>query len=100
MNLYTEFLSYLLHICVLYICLVLLNHIFVFSAGVGRTGTYITLDTMLERMQDVDSVTVYDCVRNLRARRVFMVQTQVTPVVNTNYIVYVYYKLKFATGPS
>lgn len=48
-----------------------------FSAGVGRTGTYITLDTMLERMQDVDSVSVYDCVRNLRARRVFMVQTQV-----------------------
>ena len=70
---------------------------FCFSAGVGRTGTYITLDTMLERMQDVDSVTVYDCVRNLRARRVFMVQTQVTPVVN---IVYIYYKLKFSTGPS
>ena len=50
---------------------------FGFSAGVGRTGTYITLDTMLERMQDIDSVSVYDCVRNLRARRVFMVQTQV-----------------------
>ena len=50
---------------------------FCFSAGVGRTGTYITLDTMLERMQDVDSVSVYKCVKDLRAKRVFMVQTQV-----------------------
>ena len=49
-----------------------------FSAGVGRTGTYITLDTMLERMQHVDNVNVYECVKNMRARRVFMVQTQVS----------------------
>ena len=51
---------------------------FCFSAGVGRTGTYITLDTMLERIKHVDNVNVYECVRNLRAKRVFMVQTQVT----------------------
>lgn len=53
------------------------EHFLFFSAGVGRTGTYITLDTMLERMQHVDSVNVYECVKNLRSRRVFMVQTQV-----------------------
>ena len=44
----------------------------------GRTGTFITLDTMLERMQHVDNVNVYECVKNMRARRVFMVQTQVS----------------------
>ena len=47
------------------------------SAGVGRTGTYITLDAMLERMKVEDSICVYDFVGNMRAKRVFMVQTQV-----------------------
>ena len=48
-----------------------------FSAGVGCTGTYITLDTMLERMQHVDNLNVYECVWNLRVKTVLMVQTEV-----------------------
>ena len=60
------------------------EHFFYFSAGVGRTGTYITLDTMLERMQHVDNVNVYECVRNLKSRRVFMVQTQVYNSTDNN----------------
>lgn len=59
----------------------------IFSAGVGRTGTYITLDTMLERMQHVDNVNVYECVKNLRSKRVFMVQTQVAS--SSDIIIYI-----------
>ncbi len=47
------------------------------GAGVGRTGTYITLDAMLERMKETDDINVYEFVRNMRAKRVLMVQTQV-----------------------
>jgi len=45
------------------------------SAGVGRTGTFILLDSMLERMKVEDTVNVYEFLRNMRAKRVFMVQT-------------------------
>ena len=47
------------------------------SAGVGRTGTFITLDAMLERISSVESVNVYEFVKNMRQRRVLMVQTMV-----------------------
>jgi len=48
------------------------------SAGVGRTGTFILLDSMLERMKVEDTVNVYEFLRNMRAKRVFMVQTLVS----------------------
>ena len=51
--------------------------IYFFSAGVGRSGTYITLDTMLQRMAVTKDVNVYEFVQNMRMKRVFMVQTQV-----------------------
>ncbi len=47
------------------------------SAGVGRTGTFILLDSMLERLKVEDSVNVYEFLRNMRAKRVLMVQTLV-----------------------
>jgi len=47
------------------------------SAGVGRTGTYIVLDSMLQQMPETNTVNVYECVRNMRAKRLFMVQTLV-----------------------
>ena len=47
------------------------------GTGVGRTGVYITLDAMLERMKEVDNINVYEFVRNMYAKRVLMVQTQV-----------------------
>ncbi len=47
------------------------------SAGVGRTGTFITLDAMLERIRSEESVNVYEFVKNMRKRRVLMVQTMV-----------------------
>ena len=47
------------------------------SAGVGRTGTFITLDTMMQQMKAEDTLSVYKCVRNLRTQRMNMVQTLV-----------------------
>ena len=47
------------------------------SAGVGRTGTFILLDYMLERLQHEDTINIYDFLISMRSRRVLMVQTQV-----------------------
>ena len=52
---------------------------FVFlSAGVGRTGTFVTLDVMLQRISLEDSVDVFGFVRQMRYQRNFMVQTEVS----------------------
>uniref|UniRef100_A0A182QZF9 protein-tyrosine-phosphatase n=1 Tax=Anopheles farauti TaxID=69004 RepID=A0A182QZF9_9DIPT len=45
------------------------------SAGVGRTGTFIALDIILQRMQQEKKINVYDVVKRLRRQRVKMVQT-------------------------
>jgi len=50
--------------------------IHVFSAGVGRTGAFIVIDSMLERMKHEKTVDVYGHVTCLRAQRNYMVQTE------------------------
>ena len=51
------------------------------SAGVGRTGTFITLDYMLERLKTENTVNIYEFVSSLRKQRVLMVQTLVSMVM-------------------
>jgi len=46
------------------------------SAGVGRTGVFITLSIVLERMQYEGVVDVFQSVRALRTQRPAMVQTE------------------------
>ncbi|XP_053389697.1 receptor-type tyrosine-protein phosphatase U-like, partial [Mercenaria mercenaria] len=45
------------------------------SAGIGRTGTLIALDRLIEEGQDKGSLNVFECVDNMREQRVKMVQT-------------------------
>lgn len=47
------------------------------SAGVGRTGAFIVLDIMLERIPQTHDINVLECVQELRAKRMSMVQTAV-----------------------
>ncbi|TRZ02639.1 hypothetical protein DNTS_000622 [Danionella cerebrum] len=46
------------------------------SAGVGRTGCFIVIDAMLERMKQEKSVDVYGHVTCMRSQRNYMVQTE------------------------
>ncbi|KAK5642104.1 hypothetical protein RI129_008271 [Pyrocoelia pectoralis] len=46
------------------------------SAGVGRTGCFIVIDSMLERMKHEKYIDIYGHVTCLRAQRNYMVQTE------------------------
>ena len=52
------------------------------SAGVGRSGTFITLDMMMQQMKAEGTLNVHQCVRNLRTQRMKMVQTLVCMYLN------------------
>lgn len=57
------------------------THYFYFSsfrAGVGRTGVYIVLDTMLDRAQAQNDVDIFNYIASMRTRRIAMVQTEVS----------------------
>lgn len=42
----------------------------------GRTGTFIALDRILQQLDSKDSVDIYGAVHDLRLHRVHMVQTE------------------------
>jgi Protein-tyrosine phosphatase len=46
-----------------------------FSAGVGRTGTFIALDIMIQRIKQEKKINIFDLVKQLREQRIKMVQT-------------------------
>ena len=48
------------------------------SAGVGRTGTFITLDIALEQANKEDIVDIAGIITRLRQQRTKMVQTEVS----------------------
>ena len=47
------------------------------SAGVGRTGTFIAIDSEIQHIRHENIVDLYNCVLRLRYWRNFMVQSSV-----------------------
>lgn len=52
--------------------------VIIFSAGVGRTGCFIAIDSLMEQMESEKVVDVYGFVAKMRKQRNYMVQTQVS----------------------
>lgn len=46
------------------------------SAGVGRTGCFIVIDSMIERIKNENTIDIYGHVTSLRAQRNYIVQTE------------------------
>ena len=54
---------------------------FVLSAGIGRTGTFIALDHLIDQGRKENIVDVFALINKLRSYRVNMVQTRVGSVI-------------------
>lgn len=57
------------------------------SAGVGRTGTFIAIDKLYDQALDQGFIDIFQCVKDLREQRVNMVQTKVI-YDNLNYFLF------------
>ncbi|KAK3096744.1 hypothetical protein FSP39_002853 [Pinctada imbricata] len=44
------------------------------SAGIGRTGTFITIDISLQRLEHIGNIDVSETVRRIRSQRAFSIQ--------------------------
>ena len=53
-------------------------HVLSSSAGVGRTGTYISLDNVLDRIEAEGLVDIDEAIVKMRNQRMKMVQTKVS----------------------
>ena len=51
------------------------------SAGVGRTGTFIVIDRLLQQIQREDNIDVFGTILEMREYRCNMIQTEVRKVV-------------------
>ena len=48
------------------------------SAGVGRTGTYIAIDSLMEQAKQEPEIDVFQFVIDMRQKRMKMIQTAVS----------------------
>ena len=53
------------------------NYFYTCSAGVGRTGTLITIQSMMKMIEHENKVDIFNFVLNMRHQRNLMVQTEV-----------------------
>ena len=52
-----------------------------YSAGIGRSGTFIAIDTEIQRIENENVINVYNCVLRMRFWRNYMVQTLVSSLI-------------------
>ena len=53
-------------------------HVGIFSAGVGRTGTFVCIDYVLEQVKKENMVDIAGAINKMRHQRMLMVQTSVS----------------------
>ena len=53
----------------------------IYSAGVGRTGTFITIDMVLQQIENEGIIDIPKIINGLRQQRMKMVQTPVSMII-------------------
>ena len=62
-----------MRVCTILACWVLFFH----CDGVGRTGTFIAVDAMRQRLKEKDDLDIYNFVTQMRTKRTLIVQNMV-----------------------
>ena len=63
------------------------------SAGVGRSGTMIAIDAMMQRLKTKGDVNIYEFMYSMRCDRPYMIQNLVCVYICTSVYVHTYVRI-------
>lgn len=55
------------------------------SAGVGRTGTLVALDSLMQQLNEEGQASIFNTVCDLRHQRNYLVQSLVSPLLHLQF---------------